>query len=389
VQSWATADVETQAAGGRLQLKLLAGQEKPAAGDKLTFAAELAGRPAGPDATPPTIELLAGDLRLGAFKNGALNADTTALGAGRHELQAVARDGDGKALVQSNFLAVELAEPLHVVQWLPGAAPGAATGTRPVLLLRYNADLPFGPQVVGAAVRLTQEGRAAQVRSRVDKRNLLIEPAAPLRPNVPCTLTVAFPQTAARSNNFQATFTPAADDRLLYTLTDDSSYTMTVEGLTGSRIQNIYGRPAKVVIGPVDVFSPLRPALWSMTAYEVSALLTIDEKALADGANGAGLGVHYSDMDNRVYVHIERNRVVAMQVLAGNHKQLGAWLPDGKTSGQTPMTLKVVGPQLTVSVGGRVLGTVMLDLKLPPGLPWIDLASPVTVSAERVRVSRP
>lgn len=385
VQSWAVADVDVQAKGRALDLSLAADAAKAASGDALTLKAAYQGQPEA-----KTVELVAGDRRLATFAAGSAALDTSLLGPGQHELQARALGADDKRLALSGFLTLELAEPLHVVRMLPNGA----TGTQPLILLRYNEELPFAQAALSGAVRLTQGGRAVTVRCVADGRNLIVEPRAALKAGAECKLVVAFPQAERRSRDVSATLTPTADAKLLYTLPPDACTRMTVAGLTGgdgNLIAPIWRRPARVVLGPVDPFTPERPALWSLPACGVSATLTILPSARPEKQDdlGAGLGVMYSDIDNHCHARIERSQVVVYQTLGGKTTRLAAWPAPGETTGKIPMAVAASGPRVTVTVGGKTLGTVMVDRTLPPGLPWLELASPISVSAKDVRVFRP
>lgn len=391
VQGWAVADLAVGPAVAAPAIALAEPKLPPAAGDSLRVTCSRR------DASGAVkVELWAGAMNIGAFTADALAVDTARLGPGRHELQARSLDASGKLVALSNVLKLDLAEPLYVLDLLPDAA----TGTQPIFYLRYSAPLPFAEAVVRQSVHLQQGSLTVPVRTSVDGPRLVIEPAKALRGGTPCTLKVAFPQSAARSRDVVREFTPSADARLLYTMPSDVRDASTVEGLISCQdqvISPIWKTTAVVVLGPVDLYLPNRPARWSLPSCTVSAQMTIGETARPQGKDkaGAGLGLMYSDINNRCYVRIEREGVVVYQVLGGKTTRLAAWfLPGtpvgtpGKTSGVFQMELQAAGPQLAVLVDGRKLGTAEVDRKLPPGLPWVDLGAAAGISARDIKVSR-
>jgi uncharacterized protein (TIGR03790 family) len=385
VQSFAAADFQTRAAGNSLLLSLAAGPTAAplAAGDRISLTALFSGQSA-----PRAITLAVGPRKSADFAADKLLLDTALLGPGRHQLRAVARGPDGAVVALSNSLALDLVEPLHVVEQLPVDK----TGRRPMFLLRYNDKITFSAAEVRAAIRLTQADRAVAVRCSIDGRNLIVESSAPLEADVPCRLLVAFPQAVARSTDVDRTFAVTNDPKFLYALPPDAMFTEVIEGLAqgdAKSIGAIEGRPAKVVLGPVDLFSPRRPAAWSLPAFDFSATLNNAAPPSASDTGGVGLGVLYSDIENYCRVRVERDTVTVVQILAGRESRLAAWPAAGPTTGAIPMLLEVRGPELAVTVWGKRLGQVQLDLKLPPGLPLIDLGLPHGASATAVKVSRP
>lgn len=391
VQSCAATEFRTSAAGRSLrlafppQIPAAAGQVKPLmAGDEIHLDCVYSGQP-----TPKEIVLLAGHHELGKFANGMLKFDSTPLGPGRHELRAVAADLDAVIAI-SNSLVLDLVEPLHVVEQLPGEK----TGRNPMFLLRYNDKLPFSAADVKTAVRLTQADRPVPARCSINGGNLVVEAAESLKPAVACRLQVAFLQSLARSTDVDRTFAVTDDSKFLYALSPEAAYTSVAEGLADGNAKSIgnigYGA-AKVILGPVDVFSQRRPAAWVLPACDLSATLDIPARpSKDDGSNsGLGLGVLYSDIDNYCRVRVERDSVTVVQMLAGHESRLASWPAAGPTSGSVPMLLQARGPELTVTVWGKKLGQVQLDLKLPPGLPLIDLGMQFQGSAADVKVSRP
>ena len=391
VQGWAVADLNVGSAGAAPAISLIKPELLPVAGDVIQVSClqrDVSGA--------TKVELWAGAANLGTFTAEPLSVDTGRLGPAVHELQARSYDASGKLVALGNILKLQLAEPLHVVDLLPGEA----TGTQPIFYLRYDAPLPFAEAVVRQAVHLQQGNQAVPVRTSVEGPRLVIEPTRPLRTGVPCTLRVAFPQNLARSRDVVREFTPSADARLLYAMPDDVRDASTVEGLIsqdGGSVMPIWKNPASVVLGPVDLYSPARAARWSLPFCAVSARISIAEAARPQGKDqaGAGLGLMYSDIHNRLYVRIDRDGVAAWQVLGGKTTRLASWaLPadaagrPGKTTGVFRMELRAAGPQLTVLVDGRTLGQVEVDRTLPPGLPWIDLGATAGVSAREVKVTR-
>ncbi len=384
VQSYATAEFQTSAAGKSLLISLPPGLVATpfAAGDRIPLTAVFSGQLA-----PKFISLTGGPFKSADFSAGKLLLDTAALGPGRHQLHAVARDLDA-VVALSNTLALDLVEPLHVVEQMPVGK----VGCRPFFLLRYNDKLPFSAADVKTAVRLTQADRPVPVRCSLDGRNLVVEAAESLKPAAPCRLAVLFPQELARSTDVDRTFAVTDDSKFLYTLLPDAVYTETIEGFCENDarlIANTGGRTAKVVLGPVDLFSQRRPAAWFLLEYDVSATFDLPAGPREADGTGAGLGVLYSDIDNYCRVRIERDAVTVVQVLGGKESRLASWPAAGPTSGVVAMLLQVRGPELTVTVWGKKLGQVSLDLKLPPGLPLIDLGLPHGTSAADVKVSRP
>jgi uncharacterized protein (TIGR03790 family) len=384
VQSCAAADFPTSAAGKSLLLALAPGPTALpfAAGDRIPLTAIFSGQPA-----PKFITLNVGPRKSADFAAGKLLLDTASLGPGRHLLRAVATDLDA-VVALSNSLALDLVEPLHVVEQLPGER----TGRRPIFLLRYNDKLPFSPAAAQSSVRLTQADRPVPVRCSLDGCNLVVDAAESLEPVVPCRLQVAFPQALARSTDVDRTVAVTDDPKFLFTLSPDAAYTSVVEGLADGEarsIRNVGPGAAKVVLGPVNVFSPRRPAAWFLPAYDLSATLEIPAGPRQDDGSGLGLGVLYSDIDNYCRVRIERDAVTVVQCLAGHESRLASWPAAGPTSGAVAMLLEVRGPELAVTVWGKKLGQVQLDLKMPPGLPLIDLGLTNGSSAANVNVSRP
>ena len=306
VQSWATADFLVGPGAGGLQLERIGDDAALAAGDTLKFRTTYA-EPAGA-AAPKSLALLAGDREVAAATGRELTLDTTCLGPGRHELQATARDAEGALLALSNFVSVDLVEPMHVVRSLPSSE----TGRRPVFLIEFNETLPFAQAVVQRAVRLTQGSRSIGVRCSVQDRVLIAETLTPLHPGQDATLRVSFPQGERRSRAFTQTVTPTDDARLLFTMTLDAKYDATVEGITsidGNEVKPAFGKRAIVVLGLVDINVPDRPARCSLPACGVSAVLHVGEAARPEGKDrgeGAGLGVLYSDIDNHCYARVER-----------------------------------------------------------------------------------
>ncbi|NIA21068.1 MAG: TIGR03790 family protein [Anaerolineaceae bacterium] len=385
VQSWAEVSLQTAAGGRSLSVKLSPSKLKAAAGDRLTATVAYAGQP-----KPASIVLRAGALDLGLFRGGKLSFSTAALGPGNHRLQAVALDAQGNPLALGNPLEVELIEPLHVVD----VYPQGAVGRRPKFLLRYSEVPPLAQGVLARAVRLSQGTRKVPTRVRRVGRNLIIEPRSSLAAGAACRLSVTLAQGAVRSRDFRKEFTPVKDAKLLFGLSKHLPFRNTVEGMTSSsaaKVSPIWRRPAKVVLGPVDLYSPKRPALWSLAGYSITGRLSVSAAARPEkqDTRGIGLGVHYSDIDNLCYVRIERAKVVVHQVLGGKHSTLKSWPMPGGTTGTIAMTLEVAGPQLAVTVAGKKLGMVRLDLKLPPGLPMIDLGAAAGISALDVKVRRP
>jgi len=385
VQSWAVSDFQTGPKAGVLQLKLVSPAAAVASGDTVKLRVRRSGR-----AVSGSVALLAGDRQMAKGTGNELALDTAGLGPGRHGLQAAVRDAEGHVVALSNFLALDLIEPLHVVR----NVPAAATGRRPVFMLEYDRPLPFTDTVAQRAVRLTQNKRTVPVRCTVQDRVLAVDALAPLRPGTPARLEVGFPQKDCRSRAFTQTVTPTDDAQRLYTMTLDAKYRGTVLGVTWSdskQIKPVWDRPAKVVLGPVDVYSAKRPARCALSACGVSATLTVNEKARPEGqdAAGAGLGVLYSDIDNHCYARVERTQVVVYQVLGAKQTRLASWPAPAATTGDIPMAVTCAGPRVTVTVHGKVLGSVEVDRHMPPGLPWIDLGAPKDVVASQVKVFRP
>jgi uncharacterized protein (TIGR03790 family) len=384
VQGWAVVDVPC---GHSERLVLARAASSPnaalAAGDAVDLTAAMT-----PADSTAVIDLFAGDRRLGRFAGGRLRLDTSPLGPGRHTLQARAADAQGTPLAHSNFLSLELADPIHVVDYWPRGT----LGNRPLMYLVYDR-LP-DPAGAAAAVqaRFVQSGRPpVPATTRPAGQVLAVEAASPLKPGVPCRLEVRLSSVARPSRDFLLEFTPSDDPRLLAGLSGELEYRNTVKGLTSSSasgIAPIYKRPALVVLGPVDLFGERQAALASLGAYTVSGQIHVAAEVAKDG-NGAGLGVHYSDNRNYCFVRLRSADMVVVQMLAGKQTTLQTWpLP---TAAATPFDLKltVQGPQLTVTLGGQELGSVMLDRSLPPGLPMIDLGAPTGVKAMQVTVRRP
>lgn len=385
VQGWAVADLVVGAAEAAPVIALAESNLPLAVGDEVRVTCT---RRNASGATK--IELRAGAVSLGTFAGESLSVSTARLGTGVHELQAQAFDASGKLVALSNIVKLPLAEPLHVLDSLPGDA----TGPQPIFYFRYNAPLEMPEDTVRQAVRLVQGGNVAAVRVSVKGANLVIEPTRPLRTGEPCTLTVRLPQSAARSRDVVRQFTPSSDPRLLYTLTADVRDASTVQGLVssdGRSVSPIWKNPAAVVLGPVDLYSPDRPARWALPSCSVSAQLTITKDARPEGKDqaGAGVGVMYSDINNKCYVRIERQAVVLYQVLAGQTKTLASWpAPGDKTVGTFLLEVFGRGPQISVMLDGTLLGQANVDRTLPPGLPWIDLGAATGVSAREVKVCR-
>jgi uncharacterized protein (TIGR03790 family) len=385
VQGWATADVVVAAAEAAPAIALAESKLELAAGDTVQVTCSRR------DASGATkIELWAGAISLGTFAGESLSVPTSRLGIGVHELQARAIDASGKLVALSNFLKLPLVEPLHVVTSLPGDA----TGPQPMLYFRYSAPLAMAEDVVRKAVRLDQGGKVAAVQVSVNGADLVVEPVRPLRIGEPCTLTIRLPQSVARSRDVVRQFTPSPDLRLLYTLPADVRDASTVQGLVssdGRSVSPIWKNPAAVVLGPVDLYSPDRPARWTLPSCSVSAQLTITKDARPEGKDqaGAGVGIMYSDINNRCYARIERQAVVLYQVLAGQSKSLASWpIPGDKTVGTFVLEVFGRGPQVSVMLDGTMLGQANVDRTLPPGLPWIDLGAATGVSARDVKVCR-
>jgi hypothetical protein len=97
----------------------------------------------------------------------------------------------------------------------------------------------------------------------------------------------------------------------------------------------------------------------------------------------------YSDINNRYFVRVERDAVAVYQVLKGATTRLASWPAPGKTTGALRLDVQALGPQLSVTLDGRKVGSVEVDRALPPGLPWIDLGAPGDVSVQDVKVRRP
>ena len=76
-------------------------------------------------------------------------------------------------------------------------------------------------------------------------------------------------------------------------------------------------------------------------------------------------------------------------MLGGKRTRLAFWPAPGPTTGDIPMTVECRGPQITVTVHGKRLGSAQADRGMPPGLPWVDLGAPKDVAASEVKVFRP
>jgi uncharacterized protein (TIGR03790 family) len=382
VQSWAVADFIIGEAAKAPQLCLPASKLPWASGDKIAIACSPATVPGATQ-----LNVCAGPLELGTLTGGKLTVDTARLGPGTHELRARAVDAEGNVIAVGSPLSLTLVEPLRVVESLLPKT----VGKRPIFYLRYNGALPRGAE---KKVLLTQNRRRVAVRCKVDGDRLTIEPARPLRAKATCRLLVALPQSAQRSRDVVHDFTVNEDAKHLYAMSPDVRYTSTVSGLTYSdskRVIPMWRRAAMVVLGPVDLFDLKRSARWSLLGCKVSAMLAIKESARPKGKDtyGAGLGVLYSDIDNRCYARIERAQVTLYQVLGGKTTTLKSWPAPGVTTGNIAMSVTAMGPEITVTVAGKTLGTATADARMPPGLPWIDLGAPSGVVAREVRVSRP
>jgi len=377
VQGWAVLDVPC----GRSERLVLA---RAATGQTAATAAgavvDLTAAMTPPDAAA-AIDLFVGDRRLGRFEGGRLRLDTAPLGPGTHSLQARAADAQGTSLARSNFLSLELADPIHVVDYWPRGT----VGNRPLIHLVY--DRPPQP----AEARFVQSGRPpVPAKASPAGRVLAVEAASPLKPGVPCRLEVRLPSAAGLSRDFSLEFTPSDDPRLLAGLSGELPYRNTVKGLTSGSAASIVPRgkrPALVVLGPVDLFGQRQEARASLVAYTVSGQIHVAAATVKDG-QGAGLGVHYSDNRNYCFVRIRGADVAVVQVLAGKQTTLQTW-PLPAAAAAFRLELAVQGPQLTVRLGGQELGSVMLDRSLPPGLPMIDLGAPTGIKATQVTVQRP
>lgn len=382
VQGWAVADIVIGDAAKAPQLCLPTSKLPWAAGDKITIAC----KPATVSGAKQ-LKVFVGSLELGTLTGGKLAIDTDRIGPGTHELQARAVDAEEKVIAMGSPLALTLVDPLRVVESiLP-----RIVGRRPIFYLRYNAALPQGAE---KKVLLTQNRRRVAVRCKVDDDGLTIEPVRPLRAKAKYRLLVALPQGTQRSGDVVHDFTVTGDAGVLYGMSPDVRYTSTVSGLTSSdrnRVAPMWRRPAAVVLGPVNLFDLKRPARWSLLGCKVSALLEIKASARPKGKDtyGAGLGVLYSDIDNRCYARIERARVAVYQVMGGKTTLLKSWPAPGPTTGTIAMSVTAMGPEITVTIGGKTLGKAVADGRMPPGLPWIDLGAASGVGARAVRVSRP
>ncbi|MBN2582439.1 MAG: TIGR03790 family protein [Planctomycetes bacterium] len=385
VQGWAVTDVPC-GQSGRLTLALSGtGQGPIASGSTVELTATMT--PGDPAAV---IDLFAGDRSLGRFAAGPLKLDTSTLGPGRPTLQARAAGATGKAIAVSNFVCLDLADPLHVVDhW-----PLGDVGSRPLFQLVYDRPPQLGETALKSAARFVQGARAVAADVQLSGRTLTVEAQSPLKPAVPCRLEVRLPAAAGLSRDVAIDFTPLDDSRLLAGMSGELPYRNTVTGLSGAAatiVWPVLKRPAAVVLGPVDLFSPTQPALASLTACTVSGQIDIAATARPAGKGdaGAGLGVHYSDNRNHCFVRIRDDDVAVIQVLGGKETTLKTWPAPGPTVGRIDMEVTVQGPQLTVSLGGKSLGSVMLDRTLPPGLPMIDLRAAQGVKALKVTVRRP
>lgn len=402
VESWTTLEFQyTGAAGdgnGGGSLLMLSAEEPqhspPAAGDELTFRARYEG-----PAKSRQILLKRGLETLGVFADdGRLTIQTRRLGPGSHQLQALALDADGAALAASRTLDLALREPLHVID----AWPPAETGLNLRAVLIYDRPLPYAADELTRAASFTQNGRTIAATARIDENRLTVTPRSPLAAG-PATLNVALPQQPERSRPYSQALEIRDDRQLIYTMPDDVHLRCVVKGrvsVNKGRISVNEVRPAMVVIGPVDINEPQRPARWTMPAYEISARVAIGSSARKDrpATDGAGLGVHYQDIDNYAFVRVEAERIAAYEVTGGKQREVAHWdVPGGPagpagpggTSGNIPMSLVVVGPRVTVTVHGKQLGQFELSDRLQEGLPLVDLGSPRGVSAADIEIRRP
>lgn len=386
-----TVEGDNAAGNGGGSLLVLSAEEPqhspPAAGDELTFRARYEG-----PAKSRQIVLKRGLETLGTFADdGRLTIKTRRLGPGIHQLQALAVNADGDALAASRTLPLTLREPLHVID----AWPPAETGLNVRAVLIYDCPLPYATNELTNAATFTQNGRTIAATARIDENRLIVAPRAPLSEG-PATLNVALPQKPERSRPYSQTLEIRDDRRFMYTMPADVHLRCVVKGrvtVNKGRIAVNEVRPAMVVIGPVDINEPQRPARWTMPAYEISARLGIGSSARKDrpATDGAGLGVHYQNIDNYAFVRVEAERIAAYEVTGGKQREVAHWnVPDGAgTSGNIPMSLTVVGPRVTVTVHGKRLGQFELSDRLQEGLPLVDLGSPRGVSAADIEVRRP
>lgn len=400
VQSWATEDFRVGPEGQEGYLVVRSHQLPVAVGDRLEAVAGVRSN-GQTNAAPDGTVLVCGTLELGRFgANGSLTFDTTSLGPGTHELWAESRDAAGKPNWISRRVTQTLVEPVHVVEAIPY---GGRTGRRPVILLRYSAEVTADQDAFTGLVRLEQDGRAVPVDVRIEGTrenawNVEIEPREALRPGAATLRVGALPYSEGerRVAPYEMALSVEDDAKLLYVMSADAAITSTVEGLAtsgnspGKLFINVRRGPS-TVLGPVDLAQPSMPAGWSLASYTVSGTLHIQEKARPDGKDdqGAGLGVHYSDITHRAWVRVERAEVVLYQQLAGKRQRVAAWPATRATTGAVPLEVTVAGPRVTVRMHGREVGSAELDRRLPPGLPWVELRAFEGASASGLRVSRP
>ena len=187
-----------------------------------------------------------------------------------------------------------------------------------------------------------------------------------MRPAVPCRLEVRLPPTAGPSRDFVLDFTPTDDPNLLAGMSAEMAYSNTVNGLSQSSsasVSPIGGRPATLVLGPVDLFSPLQPARASLIACTVAGQIHATPAARPQDKelSGAGLGVHYSDNRNHCVVRIRAADVAVVQTRDGKRTTLKTWPLTDPAATRFDLALTIQGPQLTVRLDGAALGSVMLD----------------------------
>ncbi len=386
VESQATVDFPSFVPGRMLVLSLAPTDLQPmAAGDQVEFVARYEGQ-----AAPHAILLRRGLETLGVFDaNGNLAIETRPLGPGTHEFQAVAVDEQQTPLMVSPPQMLTLVEPLKVLE----AWPSNVSGRNGRVALIYNRPLPYQAASLRNAARFIQGERQIPTTVTVEENVLVLTLRAALAAG-PAVLEVSLPQRPERSRNFGLELDIADDSDLLYTMPDDIALRSVVSGYAsyaGGRLLGREVRPALVAVGPVEVNLPDRPAQWSVPAYQVAATLTIGAAVRKSGPadHGAGLGVHYQDINNYAVVRVEKERVAAYEVVDGKRREVGAWPAAGSTSGNVPMSLTVVGRRVAVSVHGRQVGQFELSETLDHGLPLVDLAAPRGVSATGVQVSRP